>query len=73
MEFDEETIRQILLALVAVAVFVAALVVVGQTYATSNGAALSATGGLAMIGLLAGFILLMALVGLWLERQEFDS
>ncbi len=72
MEFDEETIRQILLALGVVVAFVAGLVGVSQSYGT-NGTTLSETGGLAMVGLLAGFILLMAAVGLWLERQDFDS
>ena len=73
MELDGETVRQILVAGLAVVAFVVALVVVGQTYSTNGGSAISATGGLALVGLLGGFILAMALVGFWLERQDFDS
>ena len=73
MEFDGETVRQIVVSGLAVVMFVVALVVVGQTYGTSDGSAISATGGLALVGLLGGFILVMALIGLWLERQDFDS
>lgn len=73
MELDGETVRQILVAGLAVAVFVSGLVVVGQTYGTNNGSTVSPTGGLALVGLLGGFIAVMALVGIWLERQDFDS
>ena len=71
MELDGETVRQILVAGLAVVAFVVALVVVGQTYGTGDGSAISATGGLALVGLLGGFILVMALIGIWLDRQEF--
>lgn len=30
-------------------------------------------GGLALVGVLGGFIFLMAVAGMWLERQDFDS
>ena len=73
MEFDGETVRQILVSGLAVVIFVVALIVVGQTYGINGGSAISATGGLALVGLLGGFIVLMAVVGLWLERQDFDS
>jgi hypothetical protein len=73
MELDEETVRQILVAGLAVAAFVAGLFFVGQTYGTNGGSTVSATGGVALVGLLGGFIVVMALVGLWLERQDFDS
>jgi len=72
MELDEETVKQVLLALGVVAAFVAGLFVISQSYST-NGTTLSETGGLAIVSLLAGFIVLMAVVGFWLERQEFDS
>jgi peptidoglycan/LPS O-acetylase OafA/YrhL len=73
MELDGETVRQILVAGLAVVAFVVALILVGRTYGINGGSAISATGGLALVGLLGSFILLMAVVGLWLERQDFDS
>jgi hypothetical protein len=73
MELDGETVRQILVSGLAVVAFVAALVVVGQTYGINGGSAISATGGLVLVGLLGAFIIIMTLVGLWLERQDFDS
>jgi hypothetical protein len=73
MELDRGTVRQILIAGLTVVAFVGALVAVGQTYGTNGGSTISATGGLALVGLLAAFIVLMALVGLWLERQDSDS
>jgi peptidoglycan/LPS O-acetylase OafA/YrhL len=73
MELDGETVRQILVAGLAVVAFVVALFFIGQTYGTNGGSTISATGGVALVGLLGGFIVVMAIVGLWLERQDFDS
>ncbi len=74
MEVDPEMVRQIVLSAGAVALFVVAAVFVGRTYAGSApGTDLAPTGGLALVGVLAGFILLMTLAGIWLERQDFDS
>jgi len=74
MEVDAEMVRQVALSAAATAVFIVAAVVVSSSYGdTAAGTDLSPTGGLALVGVLAGFILLMALAGLWLERQDFDS
>jgi len=74
MEVDAEMIRQVALSAAATAVFVVAAVVVSSNYGdTSTGTDLTPTGGLALVAVLGGFILLMALAGVWLDRQDFDS
>lgn len=45
----------------------------GRLNGTDKGTEVSPQGGLALVGLLGGFIVAMALAGLWLERQDFDS
>jgi hypothetical protein len=74
MDVDAEMVRQLALSAVATLIFIVAAVVVSSTYAGSaTGTDLAPTGGLALIGVLAGFILVMALAGVWLARQDFDS
>jgi len=74
MEIDGEMVRQVALSVGAVAVFVAAAVAVSTTHGeTATGTDLTPTGGLALVGVLALFIAAMAIAGLWLERQDFDS
>jgi hypothetical protein len=63
MPIDRETILQILVSAGAVALFVVALAVVTG----ANG------GGLAVVGAIVLFIVVMAVAGLWLERQDFDG
>lgn len=66
MEIDAELRRQITVSLLAAAVFVVGLVAIGSTFGGS--AQLPMEGGMALVGLLAGFVLLMALVGAYLIR-----
>jgi hypothetical protein len=63
MPIDRETILQILVSTGAVALFVVALAVVTG----SNGS------GLAVVGAIVLFIVVMAVAGLWLERQDFNG
>ncbi|MBP1921848.1 hypothetical protein J2751_000845 [Halorubrum alkaliphilum] len=67
MEIDAELRRQIVVSMGAAAVFLAGLVAIGVTF---DGDTLPEDGALALIGLLTGFVLLMALVGLYLMRSE---
>ena len=69
MDIERETLLQITVATVGVATFIAAAVFVGSTYATNGD--LSAQGGIAIIGAIGIFIVVMTAAGLWLERQEF--
>lgn len=71
MDIDAELRRQILVSLLAVAVFLAGLVLIGMTYGT--GTSLPPAGGLALVGLLAGFVVLMALVGAYLVHSGEQS
>ena len=70
MEIDAELRRQITVSLLAAAVFVAGLVAIGVTF---DGSSLPEAAALALVGLLAGFVLLMALVGAYLMRANDDT
>ncbi|WP_281195051.1 hypothetical protein [Halorubrum sp. F4] len=67
MEIDAELRRQITVSLLAAAVFVAGLVAIGVTF---DGSSLPESGAIALVGLLTGFVLLMALVGAYLIRSK---
>lgn len=45
----------------------------GRVNGTNAGTTISDTGGIALVGVLAVFIFLMAAAGVWLERQDFDD
>ena len=67
MEIDAELRRQITVSLAAAAVFVVGLIVIGVTF---DGYSLPETGAIELVGILTGFVLLMALVGAYLIRTE---
>ena len=71
MEIDAEFRRQITVSLAAAAVFVVGLVAIGVTFGGST--VLPEAGALALVALLAGFVLLMAGVGTYLMRADDDS
>jgi hypothetical protein len=64
MEIDSEMRRKIAVSVVAVAAFVLIILWIGASF---GGNALSATGGLALVGSIVLFILVMAGVGVWLS------
>ncbi len=66
MEIDAELRRQITVSMLAAAVFIIGLVALGMTYGEPDG--LPEEGALALLGLLTGFVLLMALVGAYLIK-----
>ncbi|WP_418282316.1 DUF7472 family protein [Halorubrum sp. DTA98] len=68
MEIDAELRRQITVSVLAAAAFVAGLIAIGMTYGEPNG--LPEDGALALLGLLTGFVLLMAVVGAYLIRAS---
>jgi len=69
MDFDRETIVEITAAVVPVVLFIAFLLYLGSKY--TEGEDLTSTGGLAVIGLLALFILAMAGVGYYLANADY--
>jgi len=71
MAIDRETVWQIAVALGAVALFVGFAIVVSAVFSANGN--LSPTGGIALVGSIAAFIILMAGAGVWLERQDFDE
>jgi hypothetical protein len=71
MAIDKETTRQVALSVGAVIVFIVALVAIGVTFGDNQG--ISTTGGLALVALIALFIIGMGGAGLWLARQDYDG
>lgn len=63
---DRETIVEAAISTVAVLLFVAAVVVVGITY---DGDDLTSAGGIAIVATIVGFVLVMAVVGIVLDRR----
>lgn len=63
MEFDEESVRQIVLSLAAVGFFIGLIITIGSLFASQTG-----TAGLALVGSIALFILVMGGIGLYLAR-----
>ncbi len=72
---EKETGAQLLASLVAIGLFVIGLVVLSQQYGEQvNGAIeLSPTGGIALVGFIAVFIVAMPVFGYLVERRDFDS
>lgn len=71
MPLDRETIYQIAVSIAAVGLFIGAAIVVTNRFSANGN--ISGEGGLALIGAIVLFILLMGVAGLWLERQDFDG
>ncbi|MFA9516837.1 hypothetical protein ACERIT_06415 [Halopenitus sp. H-Gu1] len=79
MDIDAELRRQIVVSLAAVLVFLAGLVYIGLRYGKASDLpvegsfALPPQGALALVGLLAVFVLLMAAVGAYLVQANGDT
>lgn len=68
---DRETTTQIVVSVGAVAIFVALAAYVSGAYGTDNH--LTQTGGMALVGGIAAFVLIVTVAGLWLAHQEFED
>lgn len=66
MHLERETFVEIGVSVFAVLVFVAAVSYVGATY---GGDQLSAQGATMLVGTVVGFIALMTVIGVFLERR----
>lgn len=66
MDIDEEMRRKIAASVAAVGLFIVLVLFVGATY---NHGGLSPTGGYALVGAIAVFILVMAGIGFFLARK----
>ncbi|WP_123535346.1 DUF7472 family protein [Halosimplex salinum] len=81
MEIDRKLVAELAVSAISVVLFVGAAYVVSQNYAIpGNGAgngsvspALQPEGGLAMVGVIGLFVLLMAVAGLIMYRADFDG
>jgi len=75
MELDRATIAQVVVSVIAVAMFVAGLVVISTMYGSESGGEVqvSADGGLALIGLIAAFIIVMPALGYMVEQMKSDE
>jgi hypothetical protein len=65
MAIEAEMRRKILVSIVAVAVFIGIIVGIGVTF---DDGGLGSTGGLALVGSIVLFVLLMAGIGVFLSR-----
>jgi hypothetical protein len=63
MDLEEGMLRKVAVSVAAVVLFVAAILLVGLTY---NEGGLGSVGGLALIGTIVAFILVMAGIGVFL-------
>ncbi|WP_129114262.1 DUF7472 family protein [Halegenticoccus tardaugens] len=64
MDLEEGALQQIVVSVVAVGFFIALILAIGMTFGTSLGQ----SGGLALVGSIVLFIVVMALVGFFLSR-----
>lgn len=67
MQIEQETLVEIVVSVVGVGVFIAALVLLGVFF-TQDG--LTDQGAFVLIGIIVGFILLMTGTGYWLSGRE---
>ncbi|WP_336343059.1 DUF7472 family protein [Halalkalicoccus ordinarius] len=63
MDVDRDTVVEIAVSVGAVALFIAVIVVIGDVY---NRGGLSTDGGMALVGAITGFVVLMSVLGLGL-------
>lgn len=68
MDIERETVVEAGVSFGAVLVFVAAVVYVGVTFGTNGN--MEPSGGLAILGAIVLFMLVMSGVGYWLAGQE---
>ena len=69
MDIEREAIVQTAISAIALVTFVAASVYVATTYSANGG--LTEQGGVALVGAIGLFVVVMLGAGLWLERQNF--
>lgn len=75
MALDRITIAQVLVSVIAVALFVAGLVAISSAEGVENGGETQITpdGGLYLVGLIAAFIIIMPIFGFLVERMKPDE
>lgn len=81
MDVDRRTVVELVVSTVVIVAFTAVAYVVSRTYAapanaTSNASvppAVEPAGGLALVGTIALFILVVAAAGLFVYAQDFDE
>ena len=67
MVIERETLIDVVVSLLAVGGFIAAVLVVGLSYGDGG---LSGQGALALVALIVGFIVVMTAAGYWLSGRE---
>ena len=65
MDVDRDTVVEIAVSVGTVALFIAVVVAIGDTY---NQGGLSTDGGMALVGAIAGFVVVMSLLGIGLAH-----
>ncbi|WP_266078947.1 DUF7472 family protein [Haladaptatus caseinilyticus] len=67
MNIEGEKLRDIVVSVVSVGLFIAVMLVVGSQFDSGG---LTEQGALAVVAVMVGFVLLMTGVGLWLANQH---
>ncbi len=67
MNIEGETLRDIVVSVVSVGLFIASTIVVGTQF---DDGGLTEQGALALIAVMVGFVFLMTIVGIWLANQH---
>ena len=78
---ERRTVAELSIAALAIGVFIAGSYIVSSTYAAPANATNNASvppslvpeGGLALVGVIGAFVLLVAAAGLLMYRQDFDD
>jgi len=81
MELDRRTVVELAVSVLIILAFILGAYVVSSTYAsptdgsTNSSVAPSITpdGGIALVAMISGFVLLVAVVGLFIYWQDFDE
>ena len=79
MDLDRRTVFELAFAAFIIVAFTAGLYVVSETYASSDSGnssvppSVQPEGGLALVGVIAAFILVVAVAGLVMYYQDFDD
>ncbi len=67
MNIEGETLRDIVVSVASVGLFIVATLFVGTQFDSGG---LTSQGALALVGVIVGFVLLMTGVGFWLAHQH---
>ncbi|MFP4625492.1 MAG: hypothetical protein ACLFNI_02730 [Natronomonas sp.] len=63
---DRDAVVEVIIALFGVAVLAGSIIYIGSTYGNGN---ITSEGGIMLVGVIAFFIVLMSIIGIFLSRR----